>query len=286
MIVVGGSASKQLAVEVARELGVKMAQPEVRKFPDLETYVRIHEDLKGRDVVLVQNGFPDDKIIEMFLLQDAIYENGAEKLITVIPYYGYSRQDKLFNPGEAVSARCLAGHFQDDTDSVIMVDLHTDKILDWFDVDTRHVTAMKQIGEYLKNKGTDLIISPDKGGIERAKVAAIAAECEFDALDKKRIDSHTVEMQPLKTDVTGLNVAIVDDIISTGGTIATAATQLTEKGARRVTAACTHGLFIGNAINNLQSVCAEVISTDTIQNPTTHVSVAPEIAIAIKELVG
>jgi ribose-phosphate pyrophosphokinase len=283
MLVVGGSASIRLSEALAKEMGAKLAKSETKKFPDSETYVRINDDVKGEDVVLVQNAYPDDKIIEMFLLQDAVYENGAESLTTVIPYYGYARQDKLFNPGEAVSARCLAGHFEEDTDRLITIDIHTEKILDWFDVDSKNITAMHEVGRYLKTKGVDIVISPDKGGIERAKAAAVAADCDFDYLEKNRIDSHTVEMTPLKSDVVGRNVALVDDIISTGGTIITATRQLRDRGAKSVFAACTHGLFIGDAFERLRGVCNDVVSTDTLSNPATCVTVAPEITKALKE---
>jgi ribose-phosphate pyrophosphokinase len=282
MIVVGGSASAKLAAALARELNVKLAKTEVKKFPDSETYVRIFDSVKGEDVVLVQNGYPDDKIIEMMLLQDAVEENGGKSLISVIPYYGYARQDKKFNSGEPVSARSMAGHFELDCDEVITVDIHSEGILDWFDVDVKNVTAMHEIGKSLKNREVDIVVSPDQGGIERAKTAAIAADCDFDYLEKKRLDANTVEMKPLKSDVSGQVVAIVDDIISTGGTIMAAATQLKSRGAKAVYAACTHGLFIGDSLARLLNVCDEIISTDTLENPATLVSVAPEIAKAIK----
>jgi ribose-phosphate pyrophosphokinase len=142
---------------------------------------------------------------------------------------------------------------------------------------------MHEIGKFLKEKNIDIIISPDKGGIERAKTAAIAADCDFDYLEKKRLDGHTVEMKPLKSEVVGLNVALVDDIISTGGTIVTATRQLKDRGAKSVYAVCTHGLFIGDAFERLRGVCNDVIATDTLITPATCVSVAPEIAKTIKE---
>lgn len=283
MIIVGGSSSRRLSEALARQMGCGLAGLETKKFPDGETYVRLHQDVKGEDVVLVQNAYPDDRVIELFLLQDAIEEAGARHLVTVIPYYGYARQDKMFNPGEAVSARAIAGHLELDTDEIILVDVHTEKILDWFDVDARNVTAMHELGAYLKNTGVDIVISPDKGGIERAKAAAIAADCDFDYLEKTRIDSHTVEMKPLKSDVRGQKVAIVDDIISTGGTIMTAAKQLRAGGATRVYAACTHGLFLQESLNKLRGVCDEVVATDTLEGAASVVSVAPEIAKAIRE---
>ena len=281
MIVIGGSASMPLAQALAKEMNVKLANVEIRKFPDQETYVRIHDDIKDEEVILVQNAYPDDKIVELFLLQDAIEENGAKRLVTVIPYYGYARQDKLFNPGEAISARGLAGHLELDCDMVMTIDIHTEEILEWFDIESKNITAMNEIGKYLMDKGVELVISPDKGGIERAKTASIAANCDFDALEKKRIDSNTVEMKPIQADVSGKTVAIVDDIISTGGTIMTAAKQLKARGAKTVLAACTHGLFVGDSFDRLRGICDGVISTDTLPNPAPFVSVAPEIARAL-----
>jgi ribose-phosphate pyrophosphokinase len=283
MIIVSGSASQLLSKTLAEKLGVSMANVEVQRFPDTECYVRIHDDLAGEDVIVVQTSFPDDKVIELFLLQEAARTYDVKSLVTVVPYFGYARQDKQFNLGEPVSAKTLVKHLQLDTDSLITVDIHEGKIMDWFDIPAENVSGMPQIGEYLKDMGAEIIIAPDKGAVELAKMAAGVVGCDSDYIEKTRIDGENVEMKAKNLDVSGKKVAIVDDIIATGGTIIKATEQLKSQGAVEVYAACTHGLFTKNAISRLKEVCDSVISTDTIENETSVLSVAEEIAKKIKK---
>ena len=237
MIVVSGSASQRLSKALAEKLGVSLANVEVRRFPDTECYVRIHDDLAGEDVVVVQTSFPDDKVIELFLLQEAARTYGVKSLVTVVPYFGYARQDKQFNSGEPVSAKTLAKHLQLAADSLITVDIHEEKIMDWFDIPAVNVSGMPQIGEYLRNMGPEIIIAPDKGAVDLAQMAAEVVGCAWDYIEKTRIDGERVEMKAKNLDVTGKKVAIVDDIIATGGTIVKATEQLKSQGAVEVYAA-------------------------------------------------
>ncbi len=279
MFVVGGSASQLLSKELAKCLKAKLANVEVRRFPDDECYVRIDEDLDGEDVFLVQTTWPDKNIVELFLLQDAIRQFEISSLTTVAPYFGYARQDKQFKPGEPISARALARLIQMQTDEFITVDVHSPFVIDWFDnVSAKNVPAYPSIGKHLKGKGIELILSPDEGRVENAKRVADIVGCEADFLVKERINGETVEMTPKKLGVNGKKVAIVDDIISTGGTIAKAADQLRKQGAARISAVCTHGVFAKGGLDKLKAVCDEICSSDTIENPTTCISVAPEIA--------
>ena len=281
MIVVSGSASKSLSKTLADELGVKLANVEFRRFPDDECYVRIHDNLDGEEVVVVQTSYPDEKIIELFLLQDAVREFNIKKLVTVVPYYGYARQDKKFNEGEPISAKTLAKHIQLSSDSIITVDIHEENILDWFDIPSKNISGMPHLGVYLKNLEPEIIIAPDKGALYLAKIVAEVVGCSWDYLEKTRIDGENVEMKAKGLSVSGIKVAIVDDIIATGGTIVRATEHLKSQGAKEVYAACTHGLFANNALSRLQKVCDKVISTDTIENETSVVSVAKEVAKAI-----
>ncbi|MEE9151915.1 MAG: ribose-phosphate diphosphokinase [Thermoplasmata archaeon] len=281
MIVVSGSASKSLSKTLADELGVKLANVEFRRFPDDECYVRIHDNLDGEEVVVVQTSYPDEKIIELFLLQDAVREFEVKKLTTVVPYYGYARQDKKFNEGEPISAKTLAKLISLSSDSIITVDIHEENILDWFDIPSKNISGMPQLGVYLKNLEPEIIIAPDKGAEDLAKIVAEVVGCSWDYLEKTRIDGENVEMKAKGLSVSGKKVAIVDDIIATGGTIVRATEHLKSQGAKEVYAACTHGLFAKNALSRLQKVCDKVISTDTIENETSVVSVAKEVAKAI-----
>jgi ribose-phosphate pyrophosphokinase len=279
MFVVGGSASQLLSKELAKSLKAKLAKVEIKRFPDDECYVRVDEDLDDQEVFLVQTSWPDRNIVELLLLQDAIKEFDVDSLTTVVPYFGYARQDKQFKPGEPISARALARLIQINTDEFITVDVHAPSVIDWFEgKSAKNVAAYPEIGKYLKGKGIELILSPDEGRADNAKRVADVVNCEADFLVKERLDGDTVKMTPKRLDVKGKKVAIVDDIISTGGTIVKAAEQLRKQDAAKIYAVCTHGVFAGNAIPKLEAVCDDVCTTDTIENPKTCISVAPQIA--------
>jgi ribose-phosphate pyrophosphokinase len=282
MKIVGGSSSKVLSKRLAKEVDADLADVSIKRFPDKECYVRIMDDLSNENVVLIQNTWPDENIVEFFLLADAIKEFKVKKLTAVIPYFGYARQDKKFNPGEPISVRALIKRLQIGVDKIITVDIHDENVLKWFDIPNINVSGMPAIGEYLKNLNPDIVIAPDDGALEKAKNVADIVGCSYDYLDKKRIDAEHVEMIPKNLDVKNKNVAIVDDIISTGGTIITATKNLKKQGAKNVYACCTHGLFASNALGKLQRVCDKIVSTDTIENRANIVSVASEIGGIIK----
>ena len=288
MKVVGGSASVPLARGIARELSVGFVDVAFEKhpggFPDGERYVRLLAPVSGEHVVLVQTTHPDSMIVEFSLLADAIRDAGARRLTAVVPYFGYGRQDKRFLDGEAVSAKTIAKHIAVDCDELLTMAIPANReILKTFPLPTREVSGMPAIGRYLKSANVDVLLAPDQGALRLAKEASSVAGVPFDFLVKKRIDSYTVKIEPKALDVRGRSVGIVDDVISTGGTIATAAKELKAQGARRVIAACVHGLFVGPAEANLK-VCDDVIATDTVLSAHTKVSVAPEFAAAIRAL--
>lgn len=274
MIIVGGSASKALSGELARQLECKLADVEIKRFPDQECYVKVRENLDGMEAVIVQSTYPDPNIVELFLLQDAVRNAGASTITTVIPYYGYARQDKSFGMGEAVSAGLMARHVSTGCDRAFTIDIHNPDILSDFTVPVQNLSLMPSIGEWLRENDIDVIVSPDEGSRERAGLAAGTAGCPWDFLQKTRIDGQTVEIKPKNLDVQGKSVAIVDDIIATGGTMITAANHLRKQGASRVVAACTHGLFTGGSIPKLEEAFDLVISSDTLERSTSGISAA------------
>lgn len=287
MKVVGGSASVPLARGIARELLSGLVDVAFEKhpggFPDGERYVRLLGSVAGDHVVLVQTTHPDPMLVELLLLADAIRDAGARRLTAVVPYFGYGRQDKRFLDGEAVSAKTIAKHLAVDCDELLTMAIHNPDILHMFPLPAREVSGVPAIGRYLKSANVDILLAPDDNAVRFAKEASTIAGKPFDFFDKERIDSYTVKIKPKALKVKGKSVAIVDDVISTGGTIATATKELRAQGARRVIAACVHGLFVGKAEANLKA-CDDVIATDTILSPYTKVTVAPEFAGAIRAL--
>jgi len=284
MYIIGGTASKSIAEDLSKDLNVKLANTISKRFPDDEFYVRILDDVSGEHVIIVQTTYPDNNTIELFLLQNAVEEAGAKEISVVIPYFGYARQDSKFQNGEPISAKALANLISLNADKVITVDPHKQHILDFFSTSAYSCSAVPELAKYLKDKDINMVLAPDKGALERAKEASEIIECDFDYMEKTRIDDSNIEIKPKKLDANNKNVAIIDDIISTGGTMAKSINQLKKHGAKNVLVACTHGLFAGDAIKKLvNSGCNEIISTDTIQSDFSKVKISPCITPFFKK---
>ena len=282
MHVIGGTASTSLAERISRELGnAPFAIPFVKRFPDGEMYLRVGGRLEGEDVVVVQSTRTDSDLLELLLLEDGVREAGARRIVVVVPYLGYARQDRRFFPGEPVSARAMARHVELDADTVITVDLHSPQTLSHFAKPAFEASGIPAIARLLRERPIDLLVSPDKGGVDRVRRMAQLLDKPWIALEKRRIDSEHVELTlpaNLPVSVEGKHAALVDDVISTGGTIVEAAKLLTKHKAAAISAACTHGLFLRDAFERIKAVTDDVYSTDTLGNPAEKASVAPDIA--------
>jgi ribose-phosphate pyrophosphokinase len=280
--VIGGTASTALAERISRELGnAPFGIPFTKRFPDGEMYVRIGGRLEGDDVVLVQSTRTDQDLVELLLLEDAVREAGARRTLVVVPYFGYARQDRRFFPGEPVSARALCRHVELDADLVVTVDLHSSQTLSHFQKPAFEASGIPAIARLLRERPVDVLVSPDKGGVDRARRMAELLDKPWFALEKRRIDSERVELSlppTLPVSIEGKRAVILDDVISTGGTVVEAAKLLEQHGVATVSAACTHGLFLRDAFERIKAVVDEVYSTDTLVNPAEKASVAPDIA--------
>ena len=284
MIIVGGSSSRDLASETASILGCKYIEAATVRFPDGECYTRIDEESLDDDVAIIQNTYPDGNLVEMFLLQDAVKRAGARSVTIVVPYFGYARQDRVFKNGEPESAKVMCKLLAMGCDRVITVDLHKEAVLEFFDRPYRDLKAANAMGDYFKGKGIDMVFSPDIGAAGRAKMVGERMGVPYDHLEKKRLSGTEVVIQPAKSDVKGKSILIVDDMISTGGTIRTATTQLKAAGAKSVTVACTHGVYVNDALKKMdESDIDELLSCNTIVTKTSKISVAGMIADALRE---
>ncbi len=309
MPVESGSSGRAIAEALAPLLGMESVDLISRRFPDGEGYVRVPsesiESVRSEPVVLVSNTYPDSGVLETILLLEAIASvrkgdlsnyKGEEPqslpdvgsgVFLAIPYFGYSRQDKRFSPGEAVSARVIGEMLARCCDGIAILDLHAPEVLEGLDVPVEFVSAMSEVAERLSAKvKPDFILSPDKGAIDRATEVANLMGCEFSYLEKTRIDARTIEHTPKDLDVDGKIVAIVDDMISTGGTICRASDALRRQGAIAVHAACTHGLFTAGAISRLANHVDGVHSSDSLPNPRAVVSSAPALARGLRNLMS
>jgi ribose-phosphate pyrophosphokinase len=279
MYIIGGTASKTVAEDLSQILKIPLAKTILKRFPDDELYVCISDDITEKNVIIVQTTYPDHNIIELLLLQDAAKEANAKKITVVIPYLGYARQDKKFENGEPISAKTIAKIISINADEIITIDPHKEYILDFFTVPASSCTAVPELSNYLKKKDIDMVLAPDKGALNRVKKASTIMNCDFDYMEKTRIDGSTIEIKPKNLDVHDKNVAIIDDIISTGGTMAKSINELKKHGTKKIFVACTHGLFVGDAVKKLSSAgCDEIISTDTIKSGFSKVKIASAIS--------
>ena len=283
MKVIGGPSSQLLASRVASALGCELAVCEFKLFPDKEMYIRIMDDI-GPEAVIVQSTATDSDFMALLQLIDAC--STAERTHVVIPYMGYARQDQIFNKGEALSARAVARTIE--ADNVVTVNIHETSVLEHFRCNTVNINAAPLLGQYIRDMDhfrNPVILAPDAGAKGLVASAAEELGIDYDYLEKKRLSGDTVQVAPKNLDVKDRDVMILDDIISTGGTMAEAVRMLREQGAADVYVACIHPVLAGSAVLKLsRSGVVDVIATDTIEKAVSRVSVAPLLAKTISEL--
>lgn len=288
MKVIAGSASELLAGRLAKVLGCTLIKPERRRFPDSETYLRIPEEVKGEHVIVVQSTSSpaNDNLIELSLLLSAAKDLGAGRVTAVVPYFGYARQDKRFKPGEAISVRTVCKIIESaGADDLFTVDIHEDEVIKNFAIPAYNLSAMPLIGRYLAklNLHAPVVLGADRGSLVRARRAAAEISATYDYLEKTRLTPTEVATKTKHLNVAARDIVIVDDIISTGGTVVEAAKILKKQKARKVYAACTHPVLVGKALRRILAAgVKKVIATDTIEHKTSVISVAPLIAEAIR----
>jgi len=264
-----GRHSRYLAEKIAESYGIPLGQSIVTEYSDGEFQTSYEENIRGRDVFIVQSTTPPaDNFMELLMMIDAAKRASARKITAVIPYFGYGRQDRKDKPRVSIASKLnanllIAAGLQ----RLITIDLHADQIQGFFDVPVDHVYASSIFGPYLKKLNLPELImaSPDTGGTRRAASYAKALNTEFVICYKQRAKPNVIEQMQLIGDVEGKDVVIVDDIIDTAGTITKAASLIMDKGANSVRAFCTHPIFSGSAYERIsKSAFDEVIVTDTV----------------------
>lgn len=297
-ILIAGPASQILGVKIAQELGIETMNTEIKIFPDGENYLRINiEDetlLANKEVIIVQSTGPsssgnqNSRLFELFMMIDSVKRMGAVKIIVVAPYLAYARQDKIFRPGESQFAKVIFRIINSlGIDEFYAVDVHAPLIMDECSCKAVNIDSMKLLADYIKSKGGKeiVIVAPDKGAVERSKTFAkhFGEDVPVDFFEKKR-DVKTGEIKMSgKLSLKGKDVVIADDIIATGGTMATAIKLVKESGANRVFAVATHALLLQQAkYRILKAGADEIIGTDSIDNEASKVSLAKIIADYLK----
>jgi ribose-phosphate pyrophosphokinase len=290
-----GNANRELAQEIAEILGVEIGAVEVSKFMDGEINVRIKETVRGYEVYIVQptNAPSDTHLMELLIMIDAVKRASVKHVAAVIPYYGYARQDRKTQPRDPIGAKLVANLLTAaGADRVVTMDLHAAQIQGFFDIPVDNLKGLPIIAEHLKQRNLGdsvVVVSPDVGGVTRARELADRLNCQIAIVDKRRPRPNVAEVMNIVGNVEGMTAILIDDIIDTGGTMVNAAIALLEKGAKEVYACCMHPVFSGNAAQILQdSPIKKVIATNSIHLPEekripklVQLSIAPLFAKAI-----
>jgi ribose-phosphate pyrophosphokinase len=285
-MIVPGSGSQSLAASLARELDETLVVPEFDRFPDGETFAAVPAVGTGAPerAVVVAATPSNDAYVELLQLQDALREAGVERVVTVVPYMGYARQDRAFEAGQPVSARALARAVSTGTDRVVLVTPHEAGVREFFEVPVDVVDAADRLavplGELETPLAEPLFLSPDDGAVDIARTVRDAyGEGDTDYFEKTRHSGSEVTVEPSDAPVQGRDVVITDDIIATGSTMAESVAVLDERGAGRIFTACVHPLLARAARTKLEAAGVErVYGTDTVERDVSAVSVAPVVA--------
>jgi ribose-phosphate pyrophosphokinase len=277
LMVFGGRASQELAARIAGKLDVDLGQVDLRTFADGEVYCRYRESIRGADVFIVQSTAanaahqmtPNDALLELLAMIDAAQGASAHRIIAVMPWFGYARQDKKSQPREPITARVVAKCLEAvGVDRVLTMDLHSGQVQGFFEVPVDHMTAMPMLTQWFMDQAFDnelVIVSPDAGRVKVARNFARKLGVHWAVMEKERPAQQVAEIGYVVGEVEGKTAVLVDDMIDTAGTLCAAARTVMEEGAARVIACATHGVFSGPAYERLaESGIERVVVTDTI----------------------
>jgi ribose-phosphate pyrophosphokinase len=273
MKIIAGNSNLPLSSDVGKYLQIDLAKATIRRFADEEVYVEIKENIRGEDVFVIEStSYPaNDNLMELLVIIDALKRASAKRITAVLPYFGYARQDRKPGPRTPISAKLVANLISTaGADRVLTVDLHAEQIQGFFDIPTDNLFAGPVFSRDIKDQfdlSNLVAVSPDIGGVVRARAIASKFGASIAIVDKRRPKAGESEVMNIIGDVDGKDCIILDDIIDSAGTICNAADKLIEIGAKSVTAYVTHGVLTGKALSRIKdSKLKEVVITDTINN--------------------
>ncbi|NQU19158.1 ribose-phosphate pyrophosphokinase [bacterium] len=297
MMIFTGNAHPKLANSIAVKLNTKLSSVFVGRFSEGEIRVKINDNVRGRDVFVIQSTCPpaNDNLMELLIMIDALRRASAWRITAVIPHYGYARQDRKDQPRVPITAKLVANLLTTSgVDRILTMDLHAGQIQGFFDIPLDHLFAINVLVDYFSKKKLKnlVIVAPDVGGIKMARAYAKRLKAKLAILDKRRSSPESTEVMHLLGDVEGGKAIIVDDLVATGGSLIEAINALHKRGVKEIYAAITHGVLSGNAISRIKkSYLKELLITDTIPFPSSVktnkikvLSVAGLLADAIKRI--
>jgi len=285
MKLVAGNSNRSLAEAIAGYLDIGLAKCMVRRFADQEIFVELQENVRGEDVFVIQStSYPaNDHLMELLIITDALRRSSARRITAVLPYFGYARQDRRAAGRTPISAKLVSNLItRSGADRVLTMDLHAGQIQGFFDILTDNLFAAPVMTRDIKERydiSNIMVVSPDVGGVVRARAVAKRLGAPLAIVDKRREQPGESEVMNIIGDVSGRHCVLFDDIIDSGGTLCNAADALLEKGATSVTAYITHGVLSGGAVSRIaSSQLKELVISDSIE-PTTAVLAAPNIRV-------
>jgi len=270
LVVLGGNSNSGLACEIAEQLGTQTADVICDRFPEGEIHVQIRENVRGKDVFIVQSTStpPNDNLMELLVLVDAARRASAKRITAVLPFFGYARQDRKDKPRVPITAKLVANLITTSgANRVLTMDLHSGQIQGFFDIPVDHLYSINVTGNYLRKKNLQnlTVVSPDIGGVRMARAYSKLLDCPLAIVDKRREDATHTHVMNIIGSVQGKNVIIVDDLVSTAGSLVEAAKAIKEAGALDVYAAIVHPVLVGPAIERVNaSDIKELIVTNSI----------------------
>jgi len=296
--VLAGNSNRNLVEKICAILQIKMGDGEVKRFSDGETSVDIHESIRGRDIFIVQSTCSpvNEHLMELLVMVDAVRRASAKRITAVIPYFGYARQDRKASPRTPITAKLIANLLtMAGANRVLTMDLHAGQIQGFFDIPVDNLYAKPVFLHYIREKFINNLcfVSPDAGGVERARAYAKPLKADLAIIDKKRERANESNVMHIIGDVEGKTCVIVDDIVDTAGTLANGAVALMDSGAKRIVACISHPVLSGPAISRLMgSPIEELVVTDSIPlkddartcSKITVLSIAPLLGEAIKRI--
>ncbi|MCB8821596.1 ribose-phosphate pyrophosphokinase [Microvirga rosea] len=293
MKLVAGNSNRPLAEAISAYLNVPLARCQVKRFADMEVFVEIQENVRGEDVFVIQStSFPaNDHLMELLIIIDALRRSSARRITAVIPYFGYARQDRKPGPRTPISAKLVSNLITHaGADRVLTLDLHAGQIQGFFDIPVDNLFAAPIMARDVKERldgGDRMVVSPDVGGVVRARALAKRIDAPLAIVDKRRERPGESEVMNIIGDVHGRSCILLDDIVDSGGTLVNAADALLANGAKEVYAYITHGVLSGGAVSRIaNSKLKELVITDSIM-PTEAVKVAHNIRVVpIAQLMG
>ncbi len=285
MILFTGTSNPELGKKIADYLGMSLGNARFTLFPDGETFVKIEDDIRGRDLYFIQSTCTpvNDSLMELLLFVDAASRASANRITVVIPYYGYARQDRKDEGRTPITAKLVANMIAvAGCDRVLTMDLHAMQIQGFFDIPVDNLLAEPVLSKYYAAKNIEdlVLVSPDVGNVKRARVYAQRLGADLAIIDKRRVSGDTVETSHLIGDVNGRTVLMVDDMISTAGTMCSAVKLCKDQGAKKVYVGATHGVLCGPAIERLAAAPVdEIVVTDTIPVSAETLAALPTLKV-------